>query len=442
MNRMTSLLPLLLVIVGASAAEAATPDFAGTWNITLDSGTERKSLVLELKESDHKYTGTSTSFDSGLRLTYEGDFDGKRLRLVASVEGIAKLIAAPPTAGFLDLNLKQDKLIGRGTLFNVSMTLVGARPVEKSGSATTHDFSPSRYLLTLSARHEPVLHIKPGDSVRTTTVDANGLDGHREWASMPGNPHTGPFYIEGAMPGDTLAVHLSRVRANSDRAEMACGRIGPSAVAPTAIEKWDDDCDWIWTLDDKAGTAKPANPSSRLRNLQVPLRPMIGSIGVAPPDDEAISTADLRTHGGNLDYNRLTEGTTIYLPVFQPGALFSLGDGHAAQGAGEVTGQGLETSLAVEFRVDVIKGKALRFPWAEDDDYVMFSGIGGSLNEALQAATTGLVQWLEDRYQLNTGDVAMLLGTSLEYDVAEVVDPRPHMVAKLKKSVLAQITSP
>jgi acetamidase/formamidase len=72
----------------------------------------------------------------------------------------------------------------------------------------------------------------------------------------------------------------------------------------------------------------------------------------------------------------------------------------------------------------------------------MFSGIGGSLNEALQAATTGLVQWLEDRYQLNTGDVAMLLGTSLEYDVAEVVDPRPHMVAKLKKSVLAQITSP
>ena len=420
-----------------SASEA--PDFTGHWNVNLNTGPAKKSMVLELKESKGLYSGTSVAADAGLSLSYEGRIEGRRLRLTASAESYAKLVAAPAKVGFLELTLKEDQLTGRAVLFHVPMVLQGTRAGSERSAAQLHDFSPSGYLLTLSGRHEPVLHIRPGDSVRTTTVDANGIDSSRQWASLPGNPHTGPFYVEGVLPGDTLVVHLTRVRINQDRAEMVCGGLNPNALSVSASDKWEEGCDWMWTLDDKAGIATPASPSARLRNFQIPLRPMIGSIGVAPPADQAISTADLGFHGGNLDYNRITEGATVYFPVFQPGALFSLGDGHAAQGAGEVTGQGLETSLAVEFKVDVIKGKSLRFPWAEDAEYFMFSGVGNSLNDALQASTASMVQWLKDKYLLSTADVAMLVGTSLEYDVAEVVDPRPHIVAKLRKSVLAEI---
>jgi acetamidase/formamidase len=298
---------------------------------------------------------------------------------------------------------------------------------------------PDRYITTLSDRHEPVLHIRPGDSVRTTTVDASGLDEKRQWRTLPGNSHTGPFYIEGAMPGDTLVVHLTKVRTNQNMAEMGCGGLDRNALPSGARPPWDETCDWIWILDPVGNLARPRTPSSKLKNFHIPLRPMIGSIGVAPAANEAFTAQDLRMHGGNLDYNRITEGTTVYFPVFVPGALFSLGDGHAAQGDGEVTGQGLETSLSVEFSVDLIKGKALRFPWAEDAHDVMFSGIGNSMNEAAQAATAGLIEWLKDRYALETGDIAMILGTSLRYDIAELVDPRPHVVAKLSKEVLAQI---
>jgi len=421
----------------------AAPDqgspFSGRWNIVVRYGAETGSMELELTQNAEKIVGTSKSTDPGLALNYDGSMKGRQLRLVAFAEDYAKLIAAPKSVGTVDAEISKGKLLGHGILFGTLVIWTGTRTAEESGAAKTYDYVPSRYITTLSGRNEPVLHIRPGDSVRTTTVDANGLDEERQWGSFPGNAHTGPFYIEGAMPGDTLVVHLTRVRVNQAQAEMVCGGINSNALPSGGALPWDEKCDWLWTLDAARGVAKPRTPSSKLKNFQVPLRPMVGSIGVAPGFNEAISAADLRMHGGNLDYNRLIEGATVYFPVFRAGALFSLGDGHAVQGDGEVTGQGLETSLAVEFKVDLIKGKAPRFPWVEDDEYVMFSGIGNSMNEALQAGTSGLVEWLKDRYQLGTGDIAMLLGTSLQYDVAEVVDPRPHIVAKLRKSILAQI---
>jgi amidase len=130
---------------------------------------------------------------------------------------------------------------------------------------------------------------------------------------------------------------------------------------------------------------------------------------------------------------------TVYLPVAAPGALLFVGDGHAAQGAGELTGNALETSMDIEFTVDLQEGKAPPFPRMENVDYLMASGIAGSLDEAFRQATTNLARWLESTYNLNAAEVSSVLGTAIVYDVAEVVDPQVHVVAKVPKSVLSTL---
>ncbi len=277
--------------------------------------------------------------------------------------------------------------------------------------------------------------------MRTTTVDANGQDERSEWGSMPGNPQTGPFYVEGAMPGDTLVVHLTRVRVNRPRAGMVCWGFNGAALPPGQGSSPIAPCSFYWTLDAASNTARPEQPSERMKNFSVPLRPMIGTIGVAPPANQTLAAPYVGQYGGNLDYNGLVEGVTLYLPVYRAGALLSLGDAHAAQGDGEITGQGLETSMAVEFRVDLLKNQRLGRPWAEDDRFVMVSGIGNSLSEALQGATSGMMEWLKQKYRLEITDMTLVLGTSIQYEVASVLGT-PHVVAKLRKDVLARIGPP
>jgi acetamidase/formamidase len=144
----------------------------------------------------------------------------------------------------------------------------------------------------------------------------------------------------------------------------------------------------------------------------------------------------LGSYGGNMDYNQLREGVTVYLPVYVPGALLSVGDGHAAQGAGELTGNALETSMDIEFTVEVEAGGAPPNPRMENAEYLMACGISGSIDDAFRGATTNLVLWLEKMYGLNPAEVSSVLGTSIVYDIAEVVDPQPHVVAKVARSVL------
>jgi amidase len=135
----------------------------------------------------------------------------------------------------------------------------------------------------------------------------------------------------------------------------------------------------------------------------------------------------------------LREGVTVYLPVYVPGALLFVGDGHAAQGAGELTGNALETSMDIEFTVDIQAGGAPPNPRMENTEYFIASGIGGSLDEAFRIATTNLARWLEQMYNLNAAEVSSVLGTSMVYEIAEVVDPQPHVVAKVPKSVLTAL---
>jgi amidase len=141
-----------------------------------------------------------------------------------------------------------------------------------------------------------------------------------------------------------------------------------------------------------------------------------------------------------MDYNQIREGTTIYLPVYHPGALLFLGDGHAAQGDGELTGDALETSMDFEFTVDVIPGPNFGHPLAENAEFLISIGIGGSLDQALQQATSGMVRWLERDYKLTANEAALLLGFAVKYDVADLVGTQVSIAAKLPKSMLAQLT--
>jgi amidase len=237
---------------------------------------------------------------------------------------------------------------------------------------------------------------------------------------------------------------VNRVRLNRDSAGIYNNSVSAGALEPYYAQdlKRPKDFDSTWKLDRAAGTAALTKATDPLKNFKVALHPMLGCIGVAPPNHQAFQSGNLGRYGGNMDYNQVREGVTVYLPVYQPGALLFVGDGHAAQGDGELTGNALETSMDVEFTVDLIRGKSLGQPRFESQDYVMVSGIAGSLDDAMRMATTGLSRWLEQEYKLNAGEVAMVLGSSMQYDIAEVVDPSVHVVAKLSKAVLALIVKP
>jgi len=160
---------------------------------------------------------------------------------------------------------------------------------------------------------------------------------------------------------------------------------------------------------------------------------------VAPPMKQSFRSGWLGPWGGNMDYNGVREGVTVYLPVFQEGAILFVGDGHALEGDGELNGDALETSMDVEFTVDLVRGKRTQGPRFENDEYLMASGIAGSLQDALQEATTELALWLERDYKLSPNESNIVLGSSIRYDIAEVVDPQVHIVAKVSKAVLATL---
>ena len=301
----------------------------------------------------------------------------------------------------------------------------------------THHFEPTVYHIAIGA-HEPVLHIDSGDTVVTTTVDAGGVDAAGEAVTEGGNPQTGPFYINGAAPGDTLAVHFDRLVPNRKMGRtstvIAPHVLDAQYVASDLPENGRGD----WEIDLDKWTATLVSPETSLGRLTLPLEPMAGCFGVAPPRKQAISTATSSTHGGNMDYRGFCEGVTVYLPVFVEGALFHIGDGHAVQGDGEIVGTGIEISFDVQFTVNVIKGKEIGWPRAENDDYILTAGNARPLDQCVQHATTEMVRWLNE-LGLEGNAPHILLGQCVEYDMGNVYDPAYTMVCKVKKGILRDI---
>jgi amidase len=302
----------------------------------------------------------------------------------------------------------------------------------------THEFEPTEFHSTIGS-HRPVLRIEPGDTVITSTIDAAGRDASGSLVATPGNPQTGPFYVNGAEPGDALAVRFDRIWPNRDSA-VAGSTIAPRVLDPEYLLELPppkgEPVTARWHVDTAAGTATLVSPETALGRLALPIDPMLGCFGVAPTRGQAISTATSGPYGGNMDYRGFRAGVTVLLPVFADGALFFLGDGHALQGEGEIVGSGLEISMEVEFSVSLRKQAGIRWPRGETTDHLFTVGNARPLDEAVQHATTELLRWLEDDLGLDEFAAHILLGQCAEYDVGNVYDPAYTMVCKIAKGLV------
>jgi len=426
---MKTLVTLVLAVITAlpAAARAQSTGLAGTWELALFRFNEPTYNRVKFEVSGESVTGKS-----------------RNLEIAGTLRGqILEFEAKNPNGrvmGKFKGTLSGNEMFGEGDASGTPVRWTARRAAARPSSPRTHTFEPKEFHRYFSSAIPPVLRIAPGDTVRTWGVDAGGTDSRGTRRSLGGNPQTGPFFVEGALPGDTLVVRLTRVRLNRDSAGSG-DSVVPTTVGPGYFRnaKRAEDFDSNWKLDRERGVAMLAKPTERLKNLRIPLAPMLGCVAVAPPGRESFRTGNLGSWGGNMDYNQIREGTTLYFPVYHPGALLFVGDGHAAQGDGELTGDALETSMDIEFSVDVIEDQDLGSPRAENDEYVMAIGIAGSMPDAFKRATTEMALWLEREYKLSANESAMLLGFALRYDVAELIDPQVNMVAKIPKSILRQI---
>jgi acetamidase/formamidase len=424
------LLPLLPALL------AAQPSVQGRWFVVADFYGTPINFTMELNQEGDKLTGDF----GGDKL--EGTLSGNSVHFIAKDEnggteeltGTVQSGAMSGTIVFTDSDDKEHPAKHQFT----------ATPVPKLGKAEPrrHEFTPTTFHRQFSAANKPVLSVSPGDTIHTTTVDAGGTDEKDVRRVLGGNPETGPFYIETAAPGDTLVIHLTRLRLNRDWAISDDGLVDRATDSDLAVKMKDGGKNVRWHLDRERGVASPEKPSPGLANYSVPLRPMLGCVAVAPGSAQAPpGTGDSGRWGGNMDFNEVVEGNTVFLPVNVPGALLYVGDGHAAQGDGELNGNALETSMDVEFSVDVIPGKRIRGPRVESTTHIMAVGLDGSLDDAFRSATANMANWLMDDYKLNASEVAQVLGTAAEYKVSEAADRNAGIVIKINKQRLAGLNS-
>ena len=319
----------------------------------------------------------------------------------------------------------------RRTPLALAVCILAALP---SASAETHRLRPSVGHPTFAVR-EPVLTVKPGDVLESETLWGEWYE--KAGGKWPGE--VGPIAIEGAQPGDTLVVEILRVRPNRDTAvSTQGGRFG--ALVPDSGTAFLNETfprgRYVWRLDRAAMTGTVDLPTSAARTATIPLRPMIGRVAVAPEGADAFDGLWPGDFGGNMDAADVREGTTLYLPVFHPGALFYFGDGHAAQGDGEVCGSGLETSMDVAFRFGLRKGKAIAWPRFEDAEHIMVAGSARPLSDALRIGFVELVEWLVAEYGFSKPDAYQLVSQVAVVRVANMVDPLYTVVAKFPKRQL------
>ena len=334
---------------------------------------------------------------------------------------------------------------GMSGTYKVNGQIAGAwsakrAPSDKPALPRTLDFIPTNFYRVVSADITPALRVWPGDTVRTTSVDAGGEDEKSVKRVEGGNPLTGPFYIEGAMPGDVLAITVKKLRVNRNWAGSDSGLVDRAVTTDYASKSKREWKSTRWHLDADKQIAVLENGPDHLKTFSVPIHPMLGCVAVAPsPWESLVDTRDSGDLGGNMDFNEIREGSTVFLPVRQPGALLYLGDAHAVQGDGELNGNALETSMDIEFSVDVRRDENIGSPRVENNEYFMAVGLAGSLDDAFRIATSELASWLQTDYHLTREEAAIVLGTSIEFKIAEVADRNAGVVAKIRKSSLASL---
>jgi len=294
---------------------------------------------------------------------------------------------------------------------------------------------------------EPVMKVQPGDVLRLWTDDCfTGLvssvdDRASEKIVFPYlNPQTGPFYVEGAEPGDTLAVHFVSIEPARDWGVSTTfpffGGL-TSTLATVTLQDPLEEVVWIYEVDrDRRTVGFQARRGDH--RVELPLEPMHGTVGVAPANLEARLALVPGPHGGNMDSPEVRPGTTCFLGVNVVGALFSLGDGHYRQGEGETCGVAVEGAMDTVLIVDLIKGLPTPWPRFEDDRYLMSAGSARPLEDAFRIAHGDLVRWIAQDFDLDTYDAYQLVTQISESPVANACDPNYTIVAKAPKRYLPQ----
>ncbi len=310
-----------------------------------------------------------------------------------------------------------------------------APPVPAPDFTLTTDNTHNRF----SAAIPPALRVPSGAVVEVFTKEASdgqftpesGLEAFETLSFDPVHPLTGPVYVEGAEPGDRLAVDLL---------EIETGDWGWMAVVPGFGFLADEFTQpWLRTV-----RIAPGDTVARIApGVEIPLRPFAGVMGVAPATDSMLSTIPPRANGGNMDNRHLVAGVTVHFPVFVAGALFSIGDTHAAQGDGEVSGTGIEAPMRIVYRVRVIKGvRAIPEPQYETDEYYAVTAFAEDLDAAAKKATRYMIDYLVAEHGLDRTEAYVLCSLAGDLKISEVVDV-PHVLVSmhLPKRVLPQLTA-
>ena len=296
-----------------------------------------------------------------------------------------------------------------------------------------------KYVFGVSA---PVAHLKSGN-----ILEANSLDCFGNAIKKPGdalalvkgdNPLTGPFFIEGAEPGDTLVVHILDLQVDGNQGLGAFapgfGALNQTNYTPMLHAPLPEKI-WFYPLDHASNTAMFQALDSNYK-VKIPLHPFLGCIGVAPAGGEARSSIVPAEFGGNMDAPEASAGNTLYLPVSVSGALFYFGDGHAAMGDGEIAGTAIEVPMKARLQFDLAKGKHTNWPRFENEKEIMAVGAYRPVDDALRIAYTELVGWIHADYGLSELDAYQLLSQVGKVHVTEMVDPNYVVIASIEKRYL------
>jgi acetamidase/formamidase len=325
--------------------------------------------------------------------------------------------------------------------------------IEATDDVVRWDLDPEadpRSLIYTFGGAGPVASIRPGTVLSTSTLDcfAGQVRSTSDLVSEVCdprfiNPQTGPFFVEGAEPGDTLAVHFRSIVPRESRGVSTTVPLFGSLTATHFTAMLHDplpERTWIYEIDNAAGVVRYDALDSPYQ-VDLPLDPMHGTVGVAPALGEVRSSLAPGDWGGNMDTPEMRAGSTCYLGVNVEGALFSLGDGHARQGEGETCGVAVECAMDTVLVVDLIKGAPpTAWPRLEDDQYVMTTGSARPLEDAFRIAHTELVNWVRELTGLSPMDAYQLVSQTALTPIANVVDTNYTVVAKMAKQHLRGTT--
>ncbi|ALE76114.1 MULTISPECIES: acetamidase/formamidase family protein [unclassified Pseudonocardia] len=309
------------------------------------------------------------------------------------------------------------------------------------------EYRPERHEFAWTFGGAPPTHrIAPGTCLRLWTEDAfsgritSTTDRPTDVLDMAEvNPQTGPFFVEGAEPGDTLALHIVELTPARDwGASTTIPFFGALSVTERTalLHEPLPERVWIYQLDRDAGTVRFEATSADLQ-LDLPCNPMLGTVGVAPPAREVRSSLVPDVFGGNMDTPEMRAGATCFLRVNVEGALFSVGDGHYRQGEGESCGTAVEGAMDVVLLVELVKGApAPAWPRIETDTHYVVVGSSRPLEDAWRASQVGMIAWLGELYGLDRLDAYQLLTQAAESPLANVVDTNYSAVTKIAKALL------